>query len=105
MTDKETSAAIYAKCDRHYDGEVQGCCLLIADETQRAIGGEVVVGYIAIYGGTSRRSHWWVEKDGQRFDPMGEAKFCAEDFPEWEEVHRDQMLFYSVLPEYEQWRV
>jgi len=32
----------------------------------------VVAGELTWYGGTCRRTHWWVEKDGQVVDPMGD---------------------------------
>lgn len=101
----DIAMAVWQKYRDHYDGETQGCCPLIADEIQREIGGEVVAGYISIYGGTSRRSHWWVEKDGQRIDPMGQATFDERDYPEWEEVHRDRSILEQILPAYEQWRL
>lgn len=103
--DLAEAAAIFRRYHRHYDGEVQGCCLVIADEIQRMIGGEIVAGYIEIYGGTSRRSHWWVEKNGERIDPMGAAAFSEKDYPVWVEAHRDRALFETILPRYEQWRV
>lgn len=96
---------IFQKYYRHYDGEIQGCCLLIADEIQRALGGEVVAGYIEIYGGTLRRSHWWVEFHGKRIDPMGENAFDERDYPQWVEAHRDRATFEALLPKYEQWRL
>lgn len=99
------AAAVFQKYHRHYDGEIQGCCLLIADEIQRAIGGEVIAGYIAIYGGSVQRTHWWVDFHGKRIDPMGHNAFDDRDFPEWVEVHRDRAIFESLLPGYEQWRL
>lgn len=97
--------SIFRKYHRHFDGEIQGCCLLIADEIQRAIGGDVVAGYINYCHSAARRSHWWVELEGHRIDPMAAAAFDERDAPEWVEVHRDQEIFRSLLPEYEQWRV
>ena len=96
---------IYQKYHRHYDGEIQGCCPLIADEIQRAVGGEVVAGEIQLYGGSVRRTHWWVEKDGEVLDPMGNAIMDPRDYPERVEVHRDRATFEAILPRYERWRV
>lgn len=63
---------IHAKYAAAYGSNLQGCCPLIADEIQRAIGGQVVAGELTWYGGSCRRTHWWVEKDGQVVDPMGD---------------------------------
>lgn len=103
---REIAAHIHAKYVKAYDGEIQGCCLLIADEIQRAAGGEVVAGYITFFGGANRRSHWWVEKDGVTLDPMGDDLMKhPEDYAGREEEHRDRGIFRRVLPQYEQWRV
>lgn len=99
------STAIYAKYQRKYGRELQGCCLLLADEIQRAIGGEIVAGYLTWYGGSCRRSHWWVEKDGAVIDPMGDEILSYEDAPGREEAHRDESQFRNLLPRYEQYRV
>ena len=96
---------VFQKYHRHYDGEIQGCCLLIADEIQRSVGGEVVAGYIETYGGSQRRTHWWVDVRGNRIDPMGVSAFDKGDYPEWVEVHRDRVIFDMVLPDYERWRL
>jgi len=105
MTDKQMADAIHQRYVARYDGEIRGCCPLIADEIYRAVGGEVVAGEITFYGGTVRRTHWWVEKDGVTFDPMGDALMsCPEDWPERVEVHRDRSIFYAILPRYERWR-
>lgn len=95
---------IFDKYRRAYDGEVQGCCPLVADEIQRALGGEVVAGEI-VYLGSMRRTHWWVEVEGHTIDPMGDAMFAPEDFAKHVEVHRDRATFEAILPDYEQWRV
>ena len=100
----EIAKVIFDKYCIHYDGEVQGCCALIADEIQRAMGGDVVGGYI-VFLGSNRRSHWWVEKDGQVIDPMSEHQFAPEDYAEHEEAHRDRNIFERILPLYEQWRL
>lgn len=96
---------IHLKYFRRYDGDVQGCCPLIADEIQQAIGGEVVAGELTWYGGSCRRTHWWVEKDGQTIDPMGDWLLRHEEYPGREEKHRDRAIFDRILPQYEQWRV
>ena len=97
--------AIWRKYHERYDGETQGCCPLIADEIQRAIGGEVVAGELTWYGGACRRTHWWVVKDGQIIDPMGEDFLRGEEASGREEIHRDEAMFRRILPDYERWRV
>jgi hypothetical protein len=99
----KTPQEIYKKYHDRYDGEIQGCCLLIADEIQKAVGGEVVAGFLTFSG--HKRSHWWVEKEGQTIDPMGDHILSFEDYPGREEEHRDFELFEELLPNYEQWRV
>lgn len=99
-----TPEAIYQKYVNAYDGETQGCCPLIADEIQRAVGGTVVAGELTWYGGSCRRTHWWVEKDGQVIDPMGDYILSFEEAPGRMEAHRDRGVFDRILPEYEQWR-
>lgn len=100
-----TPQAIYQKYHDRYDGEIQGCCPLIADEIQRAVGGDVVAGEIRLYGAAKGRTHWWVEKDGVTLDPMGDAMMDPRDYPERVEIHRDRSIFEAILPRYEQWRV
>jgi hypothetical protein len=102
--DQTTAQLVFDRYVDYYDGEIQGCCLLIADEIQRKIGGELVAGEIA-YGGTGIRTHWWVEKDGEIVDPMFAHFFCEEDYPKRTELHRDRRIFDQNLPNYEQWRV
>lgn len=97
--------SIYDKYMTAFDGEIQGCCLLIADEAQKEIGGEVVAGYLTWHGGSCRRSHWWVEKDGKTLDPMGDYLLSFEDFPGRTIEHRDRSIFNALLPQYERWRV
>ena len=96
---------IYAKYQKAYDGELQGCCLLLADEIQKAIGGDIVAGFLTWYAGSCRRSHWWVEKDGKVIDPMGDYILSFEDAPGREEAHRDESQFRNILPQYERWRI
>ena len=88
-----------------YGCETQGCCLLIADEIQKVTGGEVVAGWLTWYGGSCRRSHWWVEKDGVTLDPMGDYVLSFEVATGRNEEHRDRAIFESLLPRYEQWRI
>lgn len=97
--------AIWRKYRDRYDGETQGCCPLIADEIQRAVGGEVVAGELTWYGGSCRRTHWWVVKDGKVIDPMGDDFLRHEEYPGREEKHRDRRIFENILPDYERWRV
>ncbi len=96
---------VWEKYRDAYDGNAQGCCLLIADEIQRAIGGHVVAGELTWYGGSCRRTHWWVEKDGEVLDPMGDYLLSFEEAPGREEVHRDEQQFRNLLPQYERWRI
>lgn len=101
-----TAASIYRRYVDRYDGEIQGCCPLIADEIQLAIGGEIVAGEITFFGRTQRRTHWWVDLGGVTFDPMGDEMMSdPRDFAERVEIHRDRAIFDAILPQYEQWRV
>jgi hypothetical protein len=97
--------AIFAKYRAAYDSELQGCCLLIADEISRAVGGEVVAGELTWYGGSCRRTHWWVERNGQVIDPMGDDFLRYEEGVGRQESHRDRAIFNALLPRYERWRV
>jgi len=97
-------AEIYEKYNFVYSGEVQGCCLLIADEIQKLVGGEVVAGYLTWYGDSCRRSHWWVDVSGKVIDPMGDYLLSFEDYSGRREEHRDRKVFDSLLPHYERWR-
>ncbi len=93
---------IYQKYYNHYDGEIQGCCPLIADEIAQATGGTVVAGEITFYGGTVRRTHWWAEANDVTLDPMGDAMISdPRDFGERIEAHRDRNIFEAILPDYE----
>ena len=106
MTVNQQALAIYRRYRDRYSGEVHGCCPLIADEIQRAVGGDVVAGYLTFFGGSHRRSHWWVEKDGVVLDPMGDEQIShPDDYGGREEVHLDRSMFERILPQYEQWRV
>ena len=96
---------IHAKYAAAYGSNLQGCCPLIADEIQRAIGGQVVAGELIWYGGSCRRTHWWVEKDGQVVDPMGDDFLRSEVATGRSEAHRDRDVFEMILPQYERWRI
>lgn len=85
-----------------FDGDIQGVCLIIADETQKAIGGEVVAGFLCMCG--IERPHWWVEKDGIIYDFMGEEYKEEINFHRREE-HRNRDIFESLLPRYEKYRL
>lgn len=83
-------------------------CLECATTVRRentGFGGEVVAGELTWYGGSCRRTHWWVVKDGQVIDPMGDELLRHEEAPGREEIHRDRRVFENILPDYERWRV
>ena len=44
MNNKELADIIFKHYYDVYGGEVQGCCPVIADDIQKAIGGEIVLG-------------------------------------------------------------
>jgi hypothetical protein len=96
---------IFNKYKTAYGSNLQGCCPLIAHEIHEQIGGDVVAGEITWYGGSCRRTHWWVEKDGETIDPMGDEFLSYEEYTGREEHHRDLKTLIAVLPNYEQWRV
>lgn len=96
---------VFNKYKTAYDGEVQGCCLLIADEIQKETGGKLVAGELTWYGGSCKRTHWWVEVDGITLDPMGDELLKIEDYPGRVKIHTDSRIFYKLLPDYERWRV
>jgi len=96
---------IFEKYKTYYGTNLQGCCPLIADEIQSAVGGDVVAGELTWFGGSCRRTHWWVEKDGKVLDPMGDEFLSTEDATDRCEVHRDRAIFRNILPQYERWRV
>lgn len=102
---RSIASNVYRKYRNRYGDELQGCCLLIADEILREAGGDVVAGYLTWYGGSCRRSHWWVEYDGEILDPFGDEFLSYEEATGREEVHRDKGMFRKLLPQYEQYRV
>lgn len=103
--DVEAAEAVFRRYHDRYDGEVQGCCPVIADEIARLTGGEIVAGELTWCGGACRRTHWWVEVDGTVLDPMGDWFLRTEDGPGRTEHHRDRYVFEEILPRYERWRV
>lgn len=102
--DKAAVESVFERYTGIYGNNPQGCCLLIADEIVKAIGGEVVAGYLQWYGGSCRRSHWWVEKDGHVIDPMGDDMLSYEVATSRKEKHRSRAIFDDLLPHYERWR-
>ena len=103
--DESLALMVFTKYEASYRGELQGCCLVIADEIQQSIGGEVVAGYLTWFGGSCRRGHWWVEKEGTVYDPMGDSFLESEQSTGRESVHRDRAIFDRLLLNYEQYRV
>lgn len=101
----KTEQEIFKRYFEAYGGDLQGCCLLIADEIQCEIGGDVVAGEITWYGGSCRRTHWWVDLNGKIIDPMGDYILSFEEWPGRNEIHRDKRIFDRLLPNYEKWRV
>lgn len=96
---------IYARYTAVYGPRPQGCCPLIADEIAAATGGEVVAGELTWFGGSCRRTHWWVELDGEVIDPMGDDILDGEEATGRHEIHRDRGEFEAVLSRYEHWRL
>lgn len=104
-TPRDVASDVFAVYKCAYGDSTQGCCLLIADEIQRSVGGEVVAGEIWWFGGSCRRPHWWVVVDGEVLDPMGDDVLSHEEYTGRTEIHRDRSEFDAILPRYEQWRV
>lgn len=105
ITDNKAVESILSRYHSTYGCNLQGCCLLIADEITKAIGGEVVAGELTWYGGSCRRDHWWVEKNGEVIDPMGDEFLSGEEYTGRIEHHRNRPLFEKLLPVYEKWRI
>lgn len=94
---------IFERYKKAFDNEMQGLCLIISDETQKAIGGEVVAGFLCMCG--IKRSHWWVEiENGKVIDFMGNEYKNEIGFHRREE-HRNKSIFESLLPKYEHYRL
>ncbi len=100
--DRQTATKIFHKYHSAFDGDVQGACIVIADEIRKAIGGDCVAGYLCMCG--IERSHWWVEKDGRVYDPMGDMYKNEIGFHR-REAHRNREEFNAVLPKYERYRL
>jgi hypothetical protein len=76
-TDAERANRVFQIFSEKLCGEVQGACAIIAMH----IWGELVAtdgpepipvgGYLTSMTGW-RRAHWWIEKDGLVYDPMGD---------------------------------
>lgn len=83
---------IYTKYKTMY-GFPQGYCGQIASEIQKAVGGELVAGYLVFNGG--RREHWWVDLNNTIIDPMAD-ELRKTDSHRHVEVHRDLSKRYWV---------
>lgn len=76
-SDSELASAAFRKISDRFGGEVQGACAIIAMHiwSELVAYGEpepvVIAGYLTSATGW-RRSHWWIEKDGITYDPMGD---------------------------------
>ena len=75
-TDREKAERVFAIFKERLDGEVQGACAVIAmniwgELTTDSNDPVVVGGYLASATGW-KRAHWWIEKSGVIFDPMGD---------------------------------
>jgi hypothetical protein len=77
-TDAEKADRIFQIFNKKLDGDVQGACAVIAMNiwSELVASGDpdpvAVGGYLTSATGW-RRSHWWIEKDGITYDPMGEV--------------------------------
>lgn len=94
---------IYERYKRRFDNNTQGLCAVIAKEIIDIIGGEPVAGYLTWYGGSCRRSHWWVEKDGEIIDPMGNDLLKNEVAIGREEENRNINYFLYELDRQMKW--
>ena len=86
----------------HYNDEINGCCLVIADEIAKRINGTPTAGYLYMNG--SHREHWWVTKCGVCHDPMGEEYKDELGFKRIYK-HMDQEIFQYLLPQFEKYRI
>jgi len=98
----KVSQEIYQRYHEAFDGDVQGACIIIADEISRAINGTPVAGFLCMCG--IERSHWWIEKDGITIDPMGDRYKDEINFHR-KEAHRSLTEFNTLLPRYEKYRL
>lgn len=73
-TDATVVATIFKNWHDRLDGEVQGACAAIAMEIYFCLDCKdeaVVGGYLTSSTGW-KRAHWWIEKNGITYDPMGD---------------------------------
>ncbi|MHB8172738.1 MAG: hypothetical protein ACYDG6_14610 [Thermincolia bacterium] len=97
MTDKEIAESVYEGYKGLYGDNIQGLCGQLAKSIQSQIGGIITAGYIIWYGGSCRRSHWWVEKNGIVIDPMGDDRVGQEIGYDHEKVHQDINIFNKLF--------
>lgn len=74
MNEAETVARIFNWWNHRLGGELQGACAIVAAEIYFELAckdEDVVGGYLTSATGW-RRPHWWIEKDGKVYDPMGD---------------------------------
>ena len=88
---------IYERYKDMYGSNTQGLCAYIAKDIINAIGGIPTAGYITWFGGSCRREHWWVEKNGLIIDPMGDDRLGNEVGYRHEKVHQDLGVFMQML--------
>lgn len=81
--------AIFAAYMDANDRDVQGLCALIASDIIDKIGGVLVAGELVW--ASCRRTHWWVDVDGETVDPMGDWQMDGESFYR-HEAHRNQQF-------------
>lgn len=83
--DKDKSNDIFLSLRDKCGGSVldmQGLCAVLAMHTYLVCNcteQNVVGGYLTSVTGW-RRSHWWIEKDGLVYDPMGDCYICEPGF-------------------------
>lgn len=105
MTDADKAFAIFERYRDHHSGDLRGAFIVIADEIQQAIGGVCVAGQLFWKPGV-RVTHWWVEKNGVVYDPMGGHVLSDKTEPKGRhEVHRDRAVFDIVIQKFEPWRI
>ncbi len=94
---RKIAETIYEGYKGMYGENIQGLCVQLAKVIQSQIGGNVTAGYITWYGGSCKRSHWWVEKDGEIIDPMGDDRLGEEIGYNHEKVHQDLTELDKIL--------
>lgn len=100
-TDKEIAEMVYESYKGIYGNNIQGLCGQLAKDIQLQIGGTITAGYLTWYSGSCKRSHWWVEKDGEVIDPMGDDRIGGEIEYGHEKIHQDLDIFNECLHERE----